>query len=324
MKATSSLLRRVRQRIRGTLRRHSYSFFSSLGTLMSHRAGTLMTLLVIGIAMLLPQGLHLALVNLERVDLQEEQWGAMSVFMAPAANAQSVNELMDELRALETVERVAALSPAESMQEFLQQSGFSESLMPLDDNPLPWVITVVPVGGDGLEARAQALSEALLGRSLVDAVELDRQWLQRLGRFIELGEALVTTLALLFALAVMVVVANTIRLDVAARSEEIEVMSLVGARPGFIRQPFLYSGFWYGRLGGVVAMILVNLGLEYLDRPLARLLESYGQQGRLQGFSLRTTLTLLLAGGMLGLLGAWFAVQQYLRVMAESGTLGRR
>ena len=101
-------------------------------------------------------------------------------------------------------------------------------------------------------------------------------------------------------------------------------MSLVGARPGFIRQPFLYSGFWYGLLGGVVAMILVNLGLEYLDRPLARLLETYGQEGRLQGLGLRATLAPLLAGGLLGLLGAWFAVQQYLRMMAQSGTLGRR
>ncbi|NRB72296.1 MAG: cell division protein [Xanthomonadales bacterium] len=291
---------------------------------MSHRAGTLMTLLVIGIAMLLPLGLHLTLVNLERVDLQEEQWGAMSVFMAPAANASAVEGLMQELRGLDTVERVAALSPAESMQEFLQQSGFSESMLPLDDNPLPWVITVVPVGGAGLEARVLALSDILQGRPLVEAVELDREWLQRLGRFIELGEAVVATLALLFALAVVVVVANTIRLDVAARSQEIEVMSLVGARPGFIRQPFLYSGFWYGLLGGVVAMILVNLGLEYLDRPLARLLETYGQEGRLQGLGLRATLALLLAGGLLGLLGAWFAVQQYLRMMAQSGTLGRR
>ena len=71
-------------------------------------------------------------------------------------------------------------------------------------------------------------------------------------------------------------------------------------------------------------MILVNLGLEYLDRPLARLLETYGQEGRLQGLGLRATLALLLAGGLLGLLGAWFAVQQYLRMMAQSGTLGRR
>ena len=191
MRPSTGILRRMRQRVRAALRRHSYSFFSSLGALMSHRAGTLMTLLVIGIAMLLPLGLHLTLVNLERVDLQEEQWGAMSVFMAPAANASAVEGLMQELRGLDTVERGAALSPAESMQEFLQQSGFSESMLPLDDNPLPWVITVVPVGGAGLEARVLALSDILPGRPLVEAVELDREWLQRLGRFIELGEAVV-------------------------------------------------------------------------------------------------------------------------------------
>ena len=318
------LVRRLRQRWRAWARRHSYSFFSSLGALMAHRVGTLMTILVIGIAMLLPLGLYLALLNLDRMDLQEEEWGALSVFMSESAGQSQVEALMNELQGLDTVDRVEAISPDEGMAEFLDQSGFAADLDLLDEIPLPWVITVVPVAGDGLEARVEALSAALEGRDVVDSVEVDRKWLERLGRFIALGEAAVTVLGLLFALAVVVVVSNTIRLDVAARAEEIEILSLVGAWPGFIRQPFLYSGFWYGLLGGLVAMMMVNLGLEYLDRPLARLLASYGQEAPLLGLGVGQTFGLLLAGGLLGLLGAWLAVQRHLRQLEQGGTLGKR
>ena len=72
------LVQLLRQRWRSWARRHSYSFFSSLGALLSHRLGTLMTVLVLGIAMALPLGLHVTLVNLEGIDLREEEWGAIS------------------------------------------------------------------------------------------------------------------------------------------------------------------------------------------------------------------------------------------------------
>ena len=318
-----SLVATITQRWRGMARRHSYSFFSSLGALMSHRVGTLMTILVLGIAMVLPLGLHLTLVNLDRMELQEEQWSALNVFMVQGTQEAAIRELVGEVELLDTVQRVEAISPAQGLAEFREAAGFA-ALDLLESNPLPWVLSVTPTPGDGLEARVEALSEALQGRESVARVEYDRKWLERLGRLLELGHAAVSVLVVLFSVAVVVVVANTIRLDVAARADEIEVLALVGAWPSFIRQPFLYSGFWYGLLGGVMAMILVNLGLEYLDRPLARFLASYGQTAPLVGLGLGQTLALLLVGAMLGLLGALVAVQRYMRELRVGGTLGRR
>lgn len=317
------LIDRLRQRGRAMARRHSYSFFSSLGALLSHRLGTLMTVLVIGIAMLLPLGLHLALVNLDRLDLREEQWGTLSVFMVPGTEVEAVEALAEELRVLETVSAVSALSPEAGLEEFSAVSGL-DVLALLDANPLPWVLSVTPARGEGLEERVDALGDALEGRAVVDRVVVDRKWLERLGRLLETGRAAVNVLSLLFALAVVVVVANTIRLDVAARTGEIEVLALVGAWPSFIRQPFLYSGLWYGLLGGVMAMVLLNLAIEYLDRPLSRLLASYGEDAALRGLGLGETLALLLFGGALGLLGAWLAVQRHLRALRVGGSLGRR
>jgi cell division transport system permease protein len=314
---------RLVQRGRSVARRHSYSFFSSLGALLDSRLGTLMTVLVLGIAMVLPLGLHLTLVNLDRLDLQEEQWSALSVFLHEGASVDEAQALADELETLETVLAVAVISPDQGLEEFREAAGFA-SLDLLEKNPLPWVLSVQPTPGEGIEGRVEALSAALEGRELVEEVAYDQKWLERLGTLLALGQAAVNILALLFGVAVIVVVANTIRMDVAARAEEIEVLSLVGAWPAFIRQPFLYSGLWYGLLGGVMAMILVNLGLEYLDGPLSRFLASYGQDASLVGLGLAQTFGLLLVGALLGLLGAWVAVQRYLRELRASGTLGRR
>jgi cell division transport system permease protein len=157
----------------------------------------------------------------------------------------------------------------------------------------------------------------------VDIVQVDHKWLQRLAGLLELGEAFVTVLSVMFSLAVFVVVANTIRLDVANRSEEIEVLSVVGAGDNFIRQPFLYTGFWYGLLGALFALVLLSISVLYLQGPTEDLLDAYGNSFEIQGLSASRVALVLLAGGALGFLGALVSVQRYLRQLKVGGRLGR-
>jgi cell division transport system permease protein len=147
--------------------------------------------------------------------------------------------------------------------------------------------------------------------------------MQRLAGLLNLGNALVSILSLMFSLAVVVVVANTIRMDVANRSEEIEVLALVGAGDSFIRQPFLYSGFWYGLLGSGLALLLLSASLAYLQAPLATLLDAYGNTFIVQRLDLAQLGLVLLVGGSLGFLGAWVSVERYLRVLRQGGLLAR-
>jgi cell division transport system permease protein len=321
---------KVRRRVRAWGRRHSYSFFSSLGTLLQHRLGTLMTVLVLGIAIVLPLGLYVMLKNLDRLDLRQEEWNAISAFLPNATPEQDVAALADELRARIDTAEVSVISPEEGMAEFREASGFGTSLGALDENPLPWVMTVIPAVPEGgsstaaLELQVQSLTAFLEANDLVESVQFDYKWLQRLGRLLELGRAAVLVLTLLFGLSVIVLVANTIRLDVAARAQEIEVLALVGAGNAFIRQPFLYSGFWYGVMGGILAFGLMWLALLYLSQPLERLLNTYGHGFRLYSLGGLQAAMLFLCSGMLGWLGALVSVQRYLKMLAVGGTLGRR
>ena len=318
-------LRQLRRRNRAWVRRHSYSFFSSLGVLLQHRVGTLMTVLVLGIAMFLPLGLYITLTNLESMNLHQDEWSAVTVFFKPGSSAGDVRQVAQDLENRMNPETVVIISPTEGMDDFRVASGFGESLDILEENPLPWVMQVSPQPGttEQTEARVMELTTYLQTLDSVEVTQFDYKWLQRLGRMMELGRASAFVLILLFGIAVVVVVSNTIRLDVASHAEEIEISALVGASNAFVRQPFLYTGLWYGLMGGLLAVALLGLTMLYLGRPLGLLLETYGTAFSVRGLGGTNTLWVLFSGSFLGWLGALISVQQYLRRLRVGGQLGR-
>jgi len=314
-----------RRRLRGWARRQMYSFFSSIGALLSHRVGTLMTVLVLGVAMALPLGLHVTLSNLEGLDLQEEEWGAITVFLRNDTATEDAKRLAEAVNT-GTEATATLISPEQGMEEFIHSSGFAQAQELFEENPLPWVVLVTPriTEQQELGAVVSGLVSWLEEQPPVDLVQVDYKWLQRLSGLLDLGRAFVSVLTAIFSLAVVVVVANTIRLDVANRAEEIQVLSLVGASDRFIRLPFLYGGFWYGLLGALLALGLLSLSVFYLHGPLQHLLQSYGESFRLKGLDGNEALIILLTGGLLGLGGAWISVQRHLRRLRTDGILGRR
>jgi len=283
-----------------------------------------MTAVVLGIAMVLPVGLLLTLENLRKIDLQQDQWGTLTVFLQMDVTEEQVQELEMQL-GLRSVANTNAISPQQGLQEFREASGFGKALDVLENNPLPWVLEVQPqwLENQNIDEQVAGLTSWLEGQQMVESVVVDSKWLRRLAGLIRLGDAFVSVLGFMFSLAVLVVIANTIRLDVGNRADEIEVLSLVGAGPGFIRLPFLYSGFWYGLLGAFFALLLLELSLAYLRAPLASLMAAYGSSFGLEGLSIPQVFFMFLAGGTLGWLGAWIAVQRYLRQLIREGLLDR-
>ncbi|MGI9320541.1 MAG: permease-like cell division protein FtsX [Thiogranum sp.] len=314
----------LRRRSRAWTRRQLFSLFSSLGTLMNHRMGTLMTVMVLGIAMALPLGLYVTVKNLRALDLQQEQWGNLTVFLQTDVGEEQALALLETINA-EPGARAEAVSPEMGMEQFRDASGFGQALVMFDENPLPWVLIVTPepLEGEKLEDVVRQIQNDLQERQEVDLVQVDFKWLQRLAGLLELGDAMVTVLTVLFSLAAVVVVSNTIRMDVASRAEEIQVLSLIGAGNGFIRQPFLYSGFWYGLLGALLALLLFNICLHFISLPLERLFDAYGNRFEVLNLGAGGLILVLLSGGLLGFVGAWISVQRYLNQINAGGILGR-
>ena len=305
----------LRMKVRAWGRRQLYSLFSSLGALVGHPLGTLMTVLVLGISMALPLGLFVAVKNLHDLDFNRDSWGAVSVFMEMGVDEATVQDMASRLQR-EFGAGVDTVSPAQGLAEFTESSGFGQVIDAFDSNPLPWVLHISPetVRQDrDLQLASGEIAAWAEGQPGVEFVQVDHKWLQRLAGLLSLGDALVLVMAAMLSLAVVVVIANTIRLDVSNRAGEIQVLNMVGAPDGFIRQPFLYSGLWYGVMGGCLALVLLAACLYYLEAPMERLMHAYGSSFEARGLGVTGGLLVLVVAGGLGLLGAWVSVQRYLR-----------
>ncbi|MCB1904567.1 MAG: cell division protein, partial [Gammaproteobacteria bacterium] len=128
----------------------------------------------------------------------------------------------------------------------------------------------------------------------------------------------VWVVASLLGLAVILIIVNTIRLEIQNRHAEIEISKLIGATDSFIRRPFLYSGAWYGLFGGLISWLLVTLSLRLLDAPVARLAGLYQSDFILSGMDFSTFSLLIGCGSLLGLAGSWIAVGRHLHSIEPS------
>ncbi len=290
---------------------HTRVFFFSLGKLGRNPVGTLLTALVIGVALALPAGMHVLTQNLSKISYSWQDSLQLSLFLKDSVSSERGAALAREIRDRPGVQATRYVSREQSLAEFRSQSGFGDALDVLEDNPLPAVIAVTPERG-----RNKLQVEVLLGELTrlpeVDLAKLDQKWLERLYAILGIIDRAVFIVGLLLAIAVVVTVGNTIRLDIEARREEISVMKLIGAPDSFIRRPFLYTGFWYGLAGSVFALVLVLTGTLALSGPSETLASLYDSTFTLSGLSFGSSLLLLLTGIVLGWIGAWITVWRHL------------
>jgi cell division transport system permease protein len=294
-------------RLRAWRDQHAYSLVSSLGRFFQRPFATLLTVGVMAVAIALPLGLGLGLANIETFSGNVRESREVTVFLKPEVDAVAAQRIADELRQRPDVAEVRLKTPAEGLAEFRQMSDLAGALDALQDNPLPTVLIALPKD-DGV-----ALASALTQRPEIDLVQHDAVWRERLTAWLGFGARLTGVIAVLLGLGVLLVVGNTIRLEIGARREEIGVLQQLGATDGFVRRPFLYLGAWYGAAAGALALGLLALAGLALQPPLSRLVASYGSQFRLAGPGWPGALAILIAAIIFGWLGAWLASSHHLR-----------
>ncbi|MBP7656323.1 MAG: permease-like cell division protein FtsX [Pseudoxanthomonas sp.] len=296
------------------LDQHLYSVVSSLGRAVRRPWATLLTVGVMAVAFALPLGLWLALQNVGHFAGDVQQSREIDLFLTPETPVARAQALAETLRARDDVASVELRTPDQGLADFRQRSGLADSLDLLDGNPLPALLVVVP---EGDEARLVAALEAL---PETDLLQHDAAWRERLTGWMGFGERLTWVLAALFGLGALLVVGNTVRLDIQSRREEIGVLQLLGASDGFIRRPFVYLGAWYGLAAGALALGLLTLAALALRDPLAALARSYGSPFALSGLDSLGAALVVLAATIVGWLGAWLVTGHFLRQTRPTAT----
>ena len=292
---------------------HARVLVASLGRLVSHPLSTLMTVAVIGIALALPAGLHLIVTNGRALSGQWAGAAELSVYLRPGTDLATAKKIAAELESDPVIAEVRLIASDEALAEFRAHSGFGEALEALPDNPLPSLIVLLPATTHNSADDIAALAERLQNELPADLVQVDTEWVGRFHAMLEIIRRVVSLAAGLLAVGVIIVVGNTIRLDIQNRRDEIEVAKLIGATDGFIRRPFLYEGLWYGLFGALIALFLILVSLYLLDGPVQRLAGLYQSDFDLTLLTSSTFLAILFGSPLLGLAGAWLAVGRHLK-----------
>ncbi len=294
--------------------RHLTCCQSEFVRLVRQPLGSLMTVAAIGLALALPAGLSTALGNVEGLAAAWGEARSFSAYLKPEVGIAGAEQLAEDLERDPVVGNVRRISPREALAILEGRGEFAGAAETLDDNPLPWTLVVTPAP-TAADNDFLALQETVSTLDQVDQVRADTQWLQRMSAMLALaGQALLLVMVMILV-ALIVVIGNTVRLEIQRQRDAIEVLSLLGASRGYMRRPYLYQGFWYGLGGGLVAVVLVRLGMWALGDSFAELMTLYDSGRALQGARWEQELLTLGVGAAIGWLGAWRAVAGQLRTL---------
>jgi len=311
--ATSGRKPRQAKALRYDSDNHWQTAKTAFSRLLTTPAATLMTVAVLAIALALPGVLYSGLKNVQQVAASWEGDPRIALYLDLSVDDQQADSISRMLLLRDDLAAVELISRADGLAEFRALSGFGDVLEYLDQNPIPAVITVQPhpMSNDELIELQQQLEM----EDGVAEAQLDMAWVQRLNSALEVAKRVVVMLGLLLATAVLLVIGNTVRVSIESRREEILIAKLVGATDSWVRRPFLYTGAWYGFLGGLCGWGLIQLALMLIDTPVRELAGLYNNSFSLLGLGVVDTVLLISFSLLLGLVGAWVAVSRYLRAI---------
>ena len=296
----------------GWFSRHTGTAVAALGRLSRQPFASLMTILVIAVTLALPAAMHLVVKNARSLSASWDNALDFSVYLEQDVTGEQAERLASLVDQRADVESVTFISADAALNEFRETSGFGDALDHLATNPLPHTLVVRPAAGI-TEVAIGILNEELGNLPEADFVQVDTEWVRRFHAILAILERAIFIGAALLGAAILIIIGNTIRLDIQNRREEIEVTKLIGASNAFVRRPFLYSGFWYGLAGGLLALALVWYGLYALEEPVARLSGLYESSFIVLALDVAESFAIVGAGIGLGLTGSWIAATRHMR-----------
>ena len=292
--------------------RHVATSGAALGRLFRQPFASLMIILVIAVTLALPAAVNLMIKNASAISGAWNDAFDFSAYLKLGVSADDARDIGQLLAQRADIGTVDVITAEEALAEFKSRSGFADALEQLSENPLPHALVVRP-GPGNTSASIILMQEEIGNLPEVDFVQADTDWVQRFHAILEIVQKAIAIGAALLGLAIVVVIGNTIRLDIENRRDEIEVTKLIGASNAFVRRPFLWTGFWYGLLGGLMALALVFSGLQLLEEPVARLAGLYQSNIVISSLSLEESAAIVGIGVFLGLTGSWLTTARHMR-----------
>ena len=208
----------------------------------------------IAIALILVGAFALVVGNMEGLIERFSKQLQVVVYLDTDLSTTAQHELLLRVGELPGVDHASLVTRDEALERFRATLGGGELLAGLEHNPLPPSLEVELLPGSRTEQGITAIVSTIEGFAGVDELAHGQQWLAGYARIASLARMAGFVLGAVLVGAALLIVANTIRLAVYVREDEIEILSLVGAGRVFQRGPFILEGLAEGAVGGLVAL----------------------------------------------------------------------
>ncbi len=301
---------------RWTYTRRGYALSQSIRQLKQQRIASLGTLLMLGVTLALPVILYFAYLNLATLGHRSLEGESITTYLRVDVSDVAGAELAKAWLTRQDIARTDYISKDQSLAMLGEASDISSAIALLGANPLPGAIVVYPQITDITSGSTDRLAEALANIPEVERVQLDLRWVRRLAAALSLLAWIGGLLAAFLTLSALLVITNTIRLELVRRKSELEVANLLGAPRHFMNRPIVYTGAVYGLLGGVLACVIGLFALNAVQNPADTLSSLYQNEFAVSMPTLSQILLVISVCVCLGLVGAvssLFRPSQHLR-----------
>lgn len=272
---------------------------------------TLLMFVVMGATLSLPGTLYVIVDNLNRLAGSMQSEPQISLFLKLDATTETLKAIDEKLAGQANIASYRFASKESAWEQLQQHAETASVAANLEKNPLPDAYFITPALVDPSDI--EALQAELQTWDGVELAQLDTSWIKRLNALLQLGKKGILVLVVLLGFALVIIIGNTIRLQILTQREEIEVSKLIGATDSFIRRPFLYAGTIYGIGGGVVAWLLLVAIISLFNISIADLAELYASGFRLDLPSMQTSLSIIASTIFLSWLASYIAVNRSLK-----------
>ena len=286
---------------------HAQALRLVLSRFQNNKLSTFLICLSIGVTLALPATAYIILDNLNGLVSNVKSESKLSIFLQAKHDDAMVKTIEAQLKKNPAIQSVLFVSKQDALAQITAVDANKDLLDSLSNNPLPDAFFVEPALLDA--AAIESLKQELSKIEGVETVLVDGAWIKRLNYLLQLGQKILLLLTGLLGFALIVVIGNTIRMQVLTQQAEIELSQLIGATKGFIRRPFLYLGALYGLGGGILAAFISWLIIVLLNQTVTEIASSYQADFKLLVSSSSAPLILLLIASLIGLVSSYFSVQ---------------
>lgn len=288
-------------------------FKRAIEDIFTNRFLNFVTIVTISLAILIASAFILFFVNASELINSWKKGLRIMAYLRPGIHDTELAKLKATIESLEGVQTLQFISKQEAIDRLKAQMKDQSSLFEnLTENPLPDSFEIRMTASAGSWQKIESLAAQIESLTQVDDVEYGRRWVGRFIRVVSLFRLAGYAMGALFFMATVFIVANTIRLVIYSRREEVEIMRLVGATDSFIKMPFYIEGVIQGALGAVIGLVTLFISFYFISSGV--------EQGFFPGlfhfqFLSPAIIGVIVLGSMLvGWLGCYISLKQFLKV----------